>query len=393
MTSIVLVLFQSSHAQNLTVLHMFTGGNDGGSPYGELVFDTSGNLYGTTGEAGKYGAGVVFKLKPNDKEVVLHQFTGMKNGGNPYFGSLTMDTAGNLYGTTSSGGRFGVGTVFELSAKRGEKVLYSFGTTGGDGENPLGSVIRDGAGNLYGTTYIGGNYNCNPPLGCGVVFKIDPTGKETILHAFDGAPDGAQPQRGLLLDSQGNLYGTTFEGGTGVCDIHPTCGTVFRIDAEGNETIVHNFSGYPTDGANPDSNLISDSAGNLYGTTSFGGTHDWGTIFKINPHGKEKVLYNFAGYSKQDGASPSGPLIRDAAGNLYGTTWSGGVVGDGTIFKLDRSGKETVLHSFSYSDGAFPYSGLVLDSAGNLYGTTSGGGTGNCKSGYNCGLIFKLSPN
>jgi uncharacterized repeat protein (TIGR03803 family) len=386
----MVVAVHSLHAQTLTILHSFTGGNDGGAPYSELTFDSSGNLFGTTFRGGKYGSGVVFKLQPNGKEVALHNFSGARDGGNPYYGALAIDALGNLYGTTLGGGRFGAGVAFKLTPTGGERVLHAFSNIGGDGESPIGSVTLDAAGNLYGTTQIGGNYNCNPPQGCGTVFKIDTTGHLTILHAFNGSPDGAVPHRGLTLDKRGNLYGTTFEGGTGTCNPPAGCGTVFRINTAGKEKVLHSFGGYPNDGQNPDCNLVRDTAGNLYGTTVFGGTSNWGMIFKLSSLGVETVLYNFAG-GPTDGAVPVGTFVRDSAGNLYGVTNRGGTEQYGTIFQLDSSGKESILHDFSYSpDGGFPWSGLIQDSLGNFYGAVSIGGSGNC-GGYTCGMIFKFS--
>jgi uncharacterized repeat protein (TIGR03803 family) len=388
---VTLVASQASQAQTFSVLYTFTGGKDGGTPYTELVLDPSGNLYGTTYEAGKFGFGTVFRLGSTGALVVLHAFGNKWGGGNPIDPSLVIDAAGNLYGTTLGGGRFGAGTVFKISTKGVETVLHNFSSKGGDGQSPVGGVIQDASGNLYGTTEVGGDYNCNPPSGCGVVFKIDPAGNETILHAFGGTPDGANPHGGLVLDGKGNLYGSTFVGGTGICDIQPTCGTVFKIDSTGSYTVIHNFSGYPKDGGNPDCNLLINSAGILYGTTVFGGSHDWGTTFKINAYGKETLLYSFLG--QPDGAQPAGALVRDSKGNLYGTTYSGGTGGVGTVFQLDSSGIETILHSFSNSsDGAWPWDGLTQDSSGNLYGAASAGGIGNC-GGYSCGTIFKLSLN
>jgi uncharacterized repeat protein (TIGR03803 family) len=386
---IAMAASQASQAQTFSVLYTFTGENDGGMPYTELVLDSSGYLYGTTYEAGKHGFGTVFRLTPTGGLTVLHTFANKRDGGNPDDPSLVADPAGNLYGTTLGGGRFGAGTVFKISTKGVETVLHSFSSEGGDGQSPVGGVIQDASGSLYGTTEIGGDYDCNPPSGCGVVFKIDPAGNESILHAFSGVPDGADPHGGLVLDEKGNLYGSTFVGGTGICDVQPTCGTLFKIDSAGKYEVIHDFSGNPNDGGNPDCNLLINGAGILYGTTFFGGSHDWGTIFKINAHGEEALLYSFSGHT--DGAQPAGALVRDTKGNLFGTTYSGGTDGVGTVFQLDSSGNETILHSFSNSsDGAFPWDGLTQDNSGNLYGAASAGGVGNC-GGYSCGTIFKLS--
>jgi uncharacterized repeat protein (TIGR03803 family) len=269
-------------------------------------------------------------------------------------------------------------------------VLYSF-TGGTGGYEPQGSVVRDSAGNLYGTTRVGGD-STKCPDGCGVVFKVDPTGAETAIYSFMGAPDGADPQ-GLIRDSAGNLYGTAQSGG-----FVPThgpfcaggCGVIFKLDPAGKETILHRFSG--KDGWSPSPGLIGDSAGNLYGATLKGGTADSGVVFKLDPTGTETVLYSFTGGA--DGRDPAAGLLRDSAGNLYGTTKYGGVCGNncpqaqgcGVVFKVDPAGAETVLHSFTGSDGCVPVAGVVPDSAGNLYGTTFFGGT----AGW--GAIFTLDP-
>jgi uncharacterized repeat protein (TIGR03803 family) len=301
-------------------------------------------------------------------ETVLHSFRdGPRDGQLPSAG-LIRDKGGNLYGATITGGAFGAGAVFKLS-KRGETILYSFRGKA-DGASP-GGLFRDAAGTLYGTTSAGGDITCNNGSGCGTLFKIDPTGRETVLHRFaDSTTDGGYPAACLVRDAKGDFYGATFLGGTS------SSGTVFRLDTAGKVTVVYNFTGGSggQDGINPNG-VILDAAGNLYGTTVFGGAHTWGTVFMLDPTGKETVLYSFA-YGA-DGGNPMGGLVRDAAGNLYGTTQiGGGPANAGTIFKVDPTGKETVLHSFSQpGDGGYPQSGMVRDGAGNLYGSTTLGGT------------------
>jgi uncharacterized repeat protein (TIGR03803 family) len=254
-------------------------------------------------------------------------------------------------------------------------LLYSFNASGNlsDGGWPEGGVTRDASGNLYGTTFYGGTgTGCDIYFdGCGTVFKIDPSGHEAVLHSFGGATDGWTPTARVILDSAGNVYGTTAYGGT------HGYGTVFKLDTAGNETILHSFA-RGADGANPNAGLVADTAGNFYGTTQYGGRgcdgQGCGTVFKITPSGTETVLYRFAG--GLDGASPLGGVALDSSGNLYGTTWLGGVYGFGTVFRVDSGGDETVLHSFAgTSDGANPMAAPVLDAAGNMYGTTSAGGT------------------
>jgi len=270
-------------------------------------------------------------------------------------------------------------------------VLHSFAGHPGDGANPEAGLVRDAQGNLYGTTLTGGSGGpelCSGVGGCGTVFKLDTTSKETVLYSFTGVPDGEEPDAGLVRDAQGNLYGTTYNGGAS------NLGTVFELDTTGKETVLHSFTGTGGDGSEPYGGLVLDAQGNLYGTTSFGGASGDGTVFELDTAGKETVLYSFTG-TGGDGAYPSG-LVRDAQGNLYGTTYGGGASGFGTVFKLDTAGKETVLYSFTGTggDGAYP-SGLVRlvrDAQGNLYGTTYEGGDLACDAPYGCGTVFKLTP-
>jgi uncharacterized repeat protein (TIGR03803 family) len=312
------------------------------------------------------------------------------------FAGLVQDAQGNLYGTTSSGGanlylcHNGCGTVFKLDTTGKETVLYSF-TGGGDGRTPLSDLVLDAQGNLYGTTYYGGNLTCpgTNGIGCGTVFKLDTTGKETVLHSFSGSPDGSRPKAGLVLDAQGNLYGTTYYGGSPTCDAGTGCGTVFKVDTTGNEAVLFSFTG---NGRNPGGALVLDANGNLYGTTVNGGRYGRGVVFKIDPTVKQTVLYSFTGGA--DGAKPLAVLVQDAQANLYGTTSMGGNLsaclnGCGTVFKLDPTGNETVLYSFTGTngDGKHPEAGLVLDGQGNLYGTTRYGGI---TSMPGPGTVFKV---
>jgi uncharacterized repeat protein (TIGR03803 family) len=377
----------SAQGQTFTVLHSFQGGTDGASPYGSVVRDTAGNLYGTTALGGTFNFGTVFKLDTTGKETVLYSFTGNPDGANPV-GGIILDKAGSLYGTTQDGGTSNFGTVFKLDSTGKETVLHSFRGSP-DAAHPDSGVIRDAAGNLYGSTPEGG-------FSTGTVFKLDTTGKETVLYAFRGGggeADGYYPYGGVIGDAAGNLYGTTEYGG----NVSYGLGTVFKLDSTGKETVLYRFRG-GTNGQNPVGGMILDKAGNLYGTTQYGGTSFDGTVFKLNTTGKKTVLYSFTGFA--DGGQPVAGVIGDEAGNLYGTTPIGGSVtcfgwGCGTVFKLDKTGKETVLYTFTDTDGAdgsSPLAGLVRDAAGNLYGTAYyGGDSGSICSG-GCGVVFKIAP-
>ena len=389
-----------SAADKYEVIHSFGGVSAGAGPTG-LISDAAGNLYGTAlyeGDATMGGNGVVFKLSHDAtgrwSETVLHTFQG-KDGANPAAG-LIFDKARNLYGTTQNGGTYGNGTVFKLTPEPdgtwSETVLHSF--QGKDGANPIGDLVLDRAGNLYGTTLGGGGHVS------GLVFKLAPDTNggwiETVLHDFQGT-DGANPGAGLIFDQAGNLYGTTQNGGT------YGNGTVFKLipepDGEWSETVLHSFRS--ADGSNPAAGLIFDQAGNLYGTTAGGGGHNSGLVFKLasatNGEWIETVLYDFQG---TDGANPSARLSLDRAGNLYGTTFSrgGGFLGLGVVFKLSPEPKgewsETVLHSFQGppDDGYQPSGALIIDAAGYLYGTTANGGSsGNCLYA-GCGTLFQITP-
>jgi len=314
---------------------------------------------------------------------VLYSFTG-NDGANPQ-AVLIADGAGNLYGTTyeggngncSSYGHTGCGTVFKLAPNGTETVLYSF-TGGSDGSDPTAGLIMDKKGNLYSTTYSYGGAD-----GFGVVFKLAPNGTETVLYSFTGGSDGSGPYAGLIMDKKRNLYSTTVGGGSTNCT--GGCGTVFKLAPNGTETVLYSFTG-GSDGANPQAVLIADGAGNLYSTTYAGGADGAGVVFKLAPNGTETVRYSFTGGS--DGSGPTAGLIMDKKGNLYGTTNGGGADGAGVVFKLAPNGTEFVLYSFTGgSDGSGPYAGLIMDKKGNLYGTTHLGGA----DGF--GVVFKLAPN
>lgn len=354
-----------AQAYTYSLLYPFAGPPaDGSNAYGGVIKDGAGSLYGFTLYGGA-GYGTVYKIDPLGNETVLHKFNLM-DGSGPQ-GSPVMDAAGNLYGITGAGGSLGNGTVFKLDTSNSLTVLYNVPA------QPRAGLIRDSAGNLYGTTYLGGAF------GNGSVFKLDTANNATVLYSFGGSPtDGILPAARLFLDASGNLVGSTQNGGTF------TYGTLFMVSTSGNNySVLHNFNN--TDGAYPASGLIQDTAGNLYGSTYDGGTGGFGAVFKLDTANSLTVLHNFTG---ADGFHPSGDLVRDAAGNLYGTTAEGGG-GQGTVFKLDTSGNVTLLHFFGGppTDGAEPIAGLYQDAAGNLYGTTIFGSVGPS----NDGTVFKLT--
>lgn len=345
-----------------TTVHTFSDGPaDGKSPAGGLIGDRAGNLYGTTNGGGSHQDGVVFEINPEGIETVLHAFRGEPADGARPNGPLVMDSAGDLYGTTVQGGSRDYGTVFKISPAGDETLLHSFGGGASDGMTPMAGLIMDMKGNLYGTTWSGGSHND------GTVFKISPLGEETVLYAFTGGTsDGTTPMAPLVIDSTGSLYGTTKNGGS-----HDD-GTVFKISATGKETVLYSFAGGTSDGMNPMAGLIMDMNKNLYGTTMLGGSHKDGTVFRISATGTESVLYSFVG-SPTDGTNPRAGLIMDGAGNLYGTTF-----GISTVFKIDLvTHQEMVLFSFNRTDGVGQMGRLLMGQAGQFYGTAVSGGLGN----------------
>lgn len=367
-----IVFSLTGQAQTFELIHTFTGVPDGAYPVAGLVRGESGEFYGTTAGGGLNDAGTVFRLERKKpwNESVLYSFTGGDDGESP-FASLVRDRLGNLYATASGGGEFGCGTVFKLDQTGKETVLYSFGG-GLDGAFPYAGVVLDGRGNVYGVAQSGGS-----GASYGTIFKVDTTGNETVLYTFTGGAAGEYPFAGLVW-RDGWLYGTTAGDGTLIY------GTVFKVARTGRYTLLHTFTGQP-DGAFPIAVLVRDGMGNLYGTTQEGGISNSGTIFKVDASGELTVIYNFAG--APDGKWPYSGLVRDAAGNFYGTTALGGSFDSGMIFKLDTAGNLTTLYSFTGGeDGASPRGTLLRDVAGSLYGTASNGGA------YGFGTLFKLTP-
>lgn len=379
-----------AHAAGFKVIYSFQGGSDGAQP-GVSLKDRTGLLYGVTGDGGGTGCGgsgcgTVFKLTGDGTETVLYRFNGGTDGNFPD-GNVISDKQGNLYGTTYYGGGTGCdgngcGTVYRLAPDGNETVLHAF-KGGRDGALSLASLVKVGD-DFYGTTSQGGIRNCGP-YDCGTVFRIDKNGTLGILHRFSGGKDGAYPASSLIADAAGNLYGTTVLGGSSKRCMGSGCGTVFKLAPDGTETVLHAFKG-GADGSGPTSSLVLDASGNLYGTTAVGGSsgctgYGCGTVYRIGTDGTEHVLYAFTGYS--DGNWPWGNLIIDTAGNLYGTTDVGGG-GAGVVFKLAADGTESVLHTFTGGDDGDQPNGLFADSKGRFYGATIYGGTGGQ------GVVFSL---
>jgi uncharacterized repeat protein (TIGR03803 family) len=311
---------------------------------------------------------------PASRMHILYTFSLPPDGRYPE-GNQALDPSGNLYGVAYHGGPLDGGLVYKVNPAGKETVLHTFSGGYDDGTWPYAGVIRDSTGDLFGTASSGGPYTF------GMVYKLDPNGNETILHWFNYT-DGGLPAAGLIQDTAGNLYGTTFWGGT------QKNGTIFKLDIAGNYVVLHNFTG--ADGSEPAAALFMDSSGNLYGTTTSGGLPNVadrpgaGVVFKLDPTGKETVLHNF---NRVDGSYPQAGVVRDSAGNLYGATLGGGssACGCGLVFKIDRSGKFEILHQFNGVDGSTPGATLLLTPSGDLYGTTVRGGS------YNSGVIFKIN--
>jgi uncharacterized repeat protein (TIGR03803 family) len=437
--TLIVVATSALNAQSPTysVLSEFNGTNRA-YPYANLISDAAGNLYGLTNGGGlinesqcftdtaaeSNSCGTVFKLSKNSSgawtRTVLHEFTGNSDGANP-LGTLVLDSAGNLYGTTYLGGVNRGGVAFELSPSSSggwrEAVLHSFPEGSSDGSGAAGGLVFDSAGNLYGTLVNGGNQCTNNPAFCGMVYELSPGASgwtETIIYYFADLSDGMTPFGALTIDNHGNLFGTTQWGGNleGNCNNFPYyqgCGTVFELTPNSSrtwsKTSLHNFAD-GGDGAFPLSGLTLGSDGNLYGDTELGGdvtdcTQTYipgcGVVFRLSPNASGgwtlTTLHVFA-FGGSGGASPTASVTLDPLGNVYGTTSIGGLEGVGVVFKLspNSSGgwKETVLHPFTTSTGANPYSGLTFNTAGDLFGMTEAGGPSGCNG--SCGVVFEVKP-
>ena len=398
LVALTVAVTRSAQAQTFSVIHNFTGGDDGYGPYDGVTVAPSGVLYGTAAGGGTDNAGTVFKLRQVNSGWVfspLYEFTG-SDGAYPE-GGVVIGPNGALYGTTFGGaGGADHGVVFELRPPAtfcrsvlcywNETVLYSF-TGRPDGQSPvLVNLAFDQAGDIYGTTTEGGMY------GDGTAFELTPSGggyTESILHNFgSGAGDGLSPYAGVVLDTAGNVYGTTLNGGNGT-ECTNNCGTVYQLMPSGGgwvENVLVNLDG--ANGSRPYGNLIMDASGNLYGTASEGGQNGGGLVFKLAPSDggwTYSALYSFSS------CDSSGGVAMDASGNFFGQCYEGGTHQDGWIFELtncSRGCSVVDLHDFNGNDGSAPSGAPVLDANGNLYGTTFYGGLEEC----GCGVVWEITP-
>jgi uncharacterized repeat protein (TIGR03803 family) len=406
--AMTVVAVPAMQAQTFKVIHSFTGKSDGANPVSNLVMDRAGNLYGTTAGGGRWDFGTVFKMKYVNSGWVLtplYTFQGGLDGIGPLAG-VVIGADGSLYGTTSQGGGsmcsdgFSCGTVYKLKPPPTrprtpldpwtETVLYRF--SGPDGERPESDLVFDKAGNLYGTTYTGGQPGtCY--AGCGVVFELTPSGgawTETAIHTFLG-PDGGYPMSGMIFDTAGNLYGTSSWGGA------YSRGTVYELTPSGAGWTLntpYSFGEDRSHGLDPFAGLLLDNSGNLYGATSTSiVNYEPVSVFELTPSNGTWTLNSLYEMTRSESGSfgPWGRLTMDAAGNLYGTTEGYGAYWAGSVFKLTYSNGSwipTVLHEFSGVDGQYPQAGVTLDAYGNIYGTAPSGGSG---TGAN-GVVWEITP-
>ncbi len=374
----------AAKAYTETVLHSFQG-SDGFDPVAGLSRDRRGNLYGATGAGGSGKVGTLFELTPSGKSKTLWTFTGGTDGANPIGAPLLVN--GNLYGTTNNGGANGKGVVYQFNLKtKTLTTLFAFDWQ--YGVYPQAPVIMDASGNLYGVTQNGGadQNQCDGAQGCGVVFELSPSGTYTILYSFMGGSDGVSPIGGLIRDAAGNLYGTTRGGFTNGTNNY---GSVFKISPAGQETTLYTFTN--TGIAQPWGSLTMDASGNLYGAAWDGGSSGAGGLFEISASGAYSVLYQFDG-GTAGGGPTAGPLYRKGklfgatggGGNGYGAVYE---------FDLAKNTIKALYDFSGTPDGVQPGQGtLVRDPSGNLYGTTEFGGAGNCSPYNGCGTVFELSP-
>ena len=412
MALVAAMLIQPAYAQTYSVIHTFLGGADGNEPAYGLVIDSAGNMYGST-FSGDDGTGTLFRLRFRNSVwqlTPLYLFTGgPQSPAAINYSGVIFGPGGVLFGTTAYGGEgdcftwggtSGCGTVFRLQPPLSLCTnatcfwsltrLFEFDGAGGGATPYGGKPVFDHAGNLFGTTYAGGGGNCNG--GCGVVYELSPSQggwTQTVLYSFAGGPgDGAYPWAGVTLDQAGNLYGTTQLGGAF------GYGIIYKLSPSGSgwtETVLYNFQ-RPQDGGWPYAGLLFDTAGNLYGATTIGGSGDGGTLFKLSPNGSGWTYQTLCNFTRRPGQQAGGPVatpIMDAAGNIYGATGGDGAFGFGAVFKASNNGSGwvcTSLYDFTGgNDGRLPRSNLVMDSAGNLYGTAAGGANG-------FGVAYKVAP-
>ncbi|MFZ0312829.1 MAG: choice-of-anchor tandem repeat GloVer-containing protein [Candidatus Korobacteraceae bacterium] len=406
---ILLVAAATAQGQTYQVLHTFTGGADGGSPFAGLTQDSAGNFYGTTTYGGQVtstcpdGCGVVFKLAHSGEGWVLtpiYTFQGGEDGANP-LAAVVIASDGTLYGTTGAGGGSGCpsyfyggngcGTVFRLQPQPRacasfhcpwtETVLYRF-TGGSDGATPgYGNLLFDQAGNLYDAATYGGLDGRYCSTGCGVVYELTHSSQgwtENVLYSFTSGDDGATPFSGLIFDSAGNLYGTNYFG------------TVYELtpsQSGWSEQTLYNL-GF----SEPYGGVVFDSAGNLFGGDQFGGENGGGSVYELTP-GNSGWTYNLL-FSCNYGQGPEDSLVLDSSGNIYGTSYSNDPPSFyGEVFELSPANggwNINYLHAFDYDDGAIPVGAVVRDSTGTLFGTTAGGGNNGCDFG--CGVIWEITP-
>jgi hypothetical protein len=441
---VILALGTSASAEwKEKVLYSFQGGNDGAVPAGGVVFDKQGNLYGATTYtvscSTTFECGTVFELSPPQQkggawtETTLHVFQGHdhNDGGSPE-GGVILDAAGNVYGTTAYGGSgpcalfgtaVGCGSVYEMIAPVHsggtwtEKLLYSF-QGDRDGQFPIGELVFDKLGNLYGATRFGGGYgSCDSPYyqHCGTIFElIAPKTKggkwtERVLYSFKSGKDGANPNGGLIFDNAGAIYGTTSSGANQICQGagYVGCGTVFRLSPTSKagvawtENVIYRFKGHPhNDGSGPNGGLAFDGAGAIFCTTVGGGSAEEGVVFRlerVTGRWVETVLYTFLGGN--DTSLPMAGVTFGSSGDLYGTTALGGSTGGGAVYELRRP--VSVGSAWTYAvryfftgtpDGSYPASKLTLGGEGKLYATTQQGGQGQTCGNYGCGTVFEVWP-
>ncbi|HWA92295.1 MAG TPA: choice-of-anchor tandem repeat GloVer-containing protein [Rhizomicrobium sp.] len=370
-----------SAKERLHTLHVFSGvGEDGAAPQTPLLPDGAGNFYGATSDGGSAGLGTVFRLAADGSVTTIHEFAAGHGAAHPA-GPMALTKDGSLFGQARSADRKNAWVVFKLSPAGRESIVHRFrrgdpaGLWGGPG------LVAGPHGAIYGAMTGGGAYDC------GTVFRID-RGVTSVVHAFGGTAhdDGCRPSAAPIFDKAGNMYGVTYSGGVAAVGWE---GTVYRIAPDGTETVLHTFNAVTDNGANPNARLAHDASGNLYGTTYRAQTAD-SVAYRIVPDGTYSVMHAFPTYSggaPYDGAMPTGGLILDKRGNLYGATEAGGLNLDGTVFKIAPDGTERVLYSFGYG-GAYPRAAPTLDADGNLLGTTTAYNDGH---GYQYGSVFELA--